>query len=136
MGIMRELEDLKITLEAEDKKEIDTIVEQMTADQPDEFLRSPMIEYLIEEYLTLNCPEVMEALRTGRTKQAQDLIRQAARRYDAKGDRLCDETGCPSTDDVAKCHYCEKCVCKGHDYGTDVRCCYACWKEHFEGAAG
>ncbi len=129
MGILHELEDLKIELDAEDRQQIGAIVEQLNKDQPDEFLRNPIVEYLIEEYLTLNCPEVVEALMKERTRQSQEMARAAARRYDAKGDRLCDETGCLSTEAVAKCQYCEKYVCKAHNYGTNAWCCYACWKE-------
>jgi hypothetical protein len=130
MGIRQEMESLKVELDNEDRKQIEAIVEQLNKDQPDEFLRNPTIEFLIEEYLTVNCPQVMDALRAERTRQSQELLKQAARRYDTKGDRLCDETGCGSTETVEKCHYCERYVCKGHNYGMDIWCCYACWKEH------
>ncbi len=33
---------------------------------------------------------------------------------------------CNSVVEVSQCIYCGKFVCKEHNYGNDVRCCYDC----------
>jgi hypothetical protein len=130
MGILKDIERLGLKLDKEDSDYLKAIVDQLTKDQPDEFLRDPIIEGLMEEYLTVNRPEVMEALNRDRTEEAIVMMRAAARRYDEKGDRICDEAGCSSTEGVAQCRYCGRFVCREHNFGTDSCCCFACRREY------
>jgi len=97
----------------------------------DEFIRGPIIEYLVAEYLTFNRPDIMAALEQDRDRQSAQLMRQMERKYDKKGDRICDESLCVSTEKVLKCTYCDKHVCKDHNYLEDSPCCYGCWLERF-----
>jgi hypothetical protein len=136
MGIINDIERLGLELDDEDRSHLKAIVDQLNKDQSDEFLRGPIIEGLMEEYLTLNRPEIMEALKRERTEQAISMMRAAARRYDEKGDRICDEADCSSTEDVSQCVYCGRFVCRDHNFGPGPCCCFACRKEQSQDSPG
>lgn len=132
MGILADIERLELKLDKEDDDYIRAVVAQLNKDQPDEFLRDPIIEGLVEEYLTVNRPEIMEALNRVRTEEAMAMMRAAARRYDEKGDRICDEANCSSTEGVSLCVHCGRYICREHNFGTEPYCCFACSREHLQ----
>jgi hypothetical protein len=129
MSIMEDIRKLGLVLDEYDEAEVNGIIERVTKDEGDEHIRNAMIEMLITEYLSAIQPEIMSALVQNKQKEVDEWRRTTERRYDEKGNRVCDETLCPSTEQVAQCVYCGKYVCKEHNYGKDERCCYACTQE-------
>ncbi len=61
-----------------------------------------------------------------KNKEFEQNRQKSQRKYDEHGNRICDEQMCNSVVEVSQCIYCGKFVCKEHNYGNDVRCCYDC----------
>ena len=130
MGILDEVKRLGLELTEDDKNEIEVIYDRAKANDKDEIVRKTRIEYYIGEYLTIVRPEIMSALEADITAQNKELIRDLGRQFDEEGKRICDEVGCMSKEDVGKCEYCERYVCRSHNYGKAVHSCYACYLEN------
>ena len=126
MGILDDIKRLNLYLNEDDERQIEAIIQRVTEDQKDEFIRNPVIEYLLEEYITEARPDILSALKTEWNKKNERLIRDMNRKFDEKGSRICDETLCDSTEGVVQCGFCEKYICVNHNYGKDKPCCYAC----------
>ncbi len=133
MGILDDIARLGLSLNDEDNRQINAIIEDAHNQKHDEFLRKPVIEYLVSEYITAARPDIWAVLKRDREQEnMKDAIR-LNRKFDDKGDRICDETGCGLTDGVKKCDLCERFICSKHTYSESGWCCYACWIEHFKG---
>ena len=133
MGILEDMKRLDLSLNDEDTQQINAIIEDANNQRQDEFLRKPVIEYLVSEYITAARPDIWDVLKRDREDtNTKDAIR-LNRKYDEKGDRICDETGCGLTEDVKKCNLCERFICRSHNFSESGWCCYACWIEHFKG---
>ena len=133
MAILDDIKRLGIQLEEADRDEIEKIVEKATKEQKDEIMRNAVIEGLVGDFLSSWCPEAMEAIVKDKQKQSDDWVRLTQRKYDEKGNRVCDEQFCPSTDEVAQCTYCGKYICKEHNFLKDSCTCYDCWVTHCGG---
>jgi hypothetical protein len=132
MAILEDIKRLGITLEEADRDEIEKIVAKISEEKKDDaFVRDALIEYAISEFLSVWKPEAMETLAKDKQSQNEEWVRLTRRKYDEKGNRICDEQYCPSTIEVAQCVYCGKYVCKEHNYGEGPRCCYDCWLIRF-----
>ncbi len=129
MSILDDIKRLHLELNENDNAEINAILDRVAGEGKEEFVQAPLTEYLLEEYLTVMRPDILSALREDRNSANAELMKGMGKRYDQKGDRLCDEPLCSSTESVAKCGYCDRFICKSHNYGKDSWCCYACWKE-------
>jgi hypothetical protein len=131
MAILDDIKRLGLQLEKADRDEIDRIVKHVTRETEDEFVRNALIEGAVGEFLAAFCPDAMDAIIRDKEKQSNEWIRLSQRKFDEKGNRLCEEDFCSSIDEVAQCAYCGKHICKGHNYLNDSRCCYACWVFNF-----
>jgi hypothetical protein len=131
MAIIDDIKRLGLQLEKSDRDEIDRIVKQITREKEDEFVRNALIEGAIGEFLAAFCPDAMDAIIKDKDRQSKEWIRMSQRKFDEKGNRLCEEDFCLSTTEVAQCNYCGKHICKEHNFLKDSRCCYACWVFHF-----
>ncbi len=129
MGIIADIKRLGFKLEPEDRDEIDKIVQRLTKQQKDVSVRDAMIEGEVGDFLNAWRPDIMEAIVKDKQKQSDDWVRMTQRKFDAKGNRVCDEQFCPSTAGVAQCVFCGKYVCNEHNYMKDTRCCYDCYAE-------
>ena len=129
MGILDDVKRLGLELTEDDKNEIEVIYDRAKANDKDELVRKTRIEYYIGEYLTIVRPEIMSALEADKMAQNKELIKELGKRFDETGKRICDEVGCLSTENVAKCEYCERYVCANHNYGKAGHSCYACYLE-------
>ncbi len=132
MGVLDEIVRLKLELTEEDREEIQRITEYFTETKSDETVRNTIIELRVTDYLECVRPDIMEVLIREKEREAEGWLKQLQRRYDDAGNRFCDEALCGSTEEVQKCQFCEKYVCKGHTFGEDVHCCFGCWKEYLE----
>jgi hypothetical protein len=130
MGILDDVHRLGIALSEEDKSEIEAIRDRVRAQKKDVIVRDTLIEYYIGEYFTIMRPEIMSALEAEKTAENKELIKDLGKQFDEKGKRICDEVGCMSTEGVGKCEYCERYVCRSHNYGKPVHSCYACYLEN------
>jgi hypothetical protein len=126
MGILQDIEKLGLQLEKDDLDHIKMIEEDLTRNTQDELVRNALLEMHISEYLSMVRSDVMEALVESKNQEVAQWRERAARKFDEKGNRVCDEQMCDSVTDVDQCHYCGKFVCKEHNYGEDMRCCYDC----------
>jgi hypothetical protein len=133
MGVLDEITRLGLKLTEEDREEIRRITEYLTENKSDEIVRDTLIELHVTDYLECVRPDIMESLIKEKDREAEGWLAQIRRRYDDAGKKLCDETLCGSVEDVQRCTYCDKYVCKAHNFGGSTRCCYGCWKEHLEG---
>jgi hypothetical protein len=133
MSILDDIKHLGIKLETSEQDEIKNIIEQITEEKEDEFVRSALIEGAIGEFINETRPDVMEALIAEKDRQNKEWIRMSQRKFDEKGNRICDEQYCSSTVEVAQCSYCGKYICREHNYREDSRCCYNCWVFNFGG---
>src|SRR5690606_6809517 len=92
----------------------------------DEQVRNALIEMHVSEFIAFARPDIMTTLVDEKNREIEEIRQKTRRKFDTKGNRLCDEEMCDSAIDVAQCHYCSKFVCREHNYGGDVRCCYDC----------
>ena len=88
MGIMNDIKRLGISLEQMDYEEIERITAQVTKDKEDPFVRDTLIECLINEYLQVIRPEVMDALMKDRQNEMDALRKKMERTHDEKGNRI------------------------------------------------
>lgn len=130
---MNDIKRLGIKLEASESDEIKNIIEHITREKEDEFVRNALIEGAIGEFINETRPDVMEALIADKERQDKEWIRMSQRKFDEKGNRICDEQYCSSTVEVSLCNYCGKYICKTHNYLEDSKCCYDCWVLNFGG---
>lgn len=126
MGILDDIARFGLYLNPDDQKEVNTIVDRVTMDKEDPLIRDAIIEGAVEVYLTEARPDIMAELGKQRNREMQAYAKRLNRKYDEKGDRICEESSCFSTDGVAQCVYCERWVCRSHNYGNEEWCCYAC----------
>jgi hypothetical protein len=126
MGILQDIAKLGLKLEKDDLDHIKMIEEDLTRNTEDELVRNALLEMHISEYLSMVRSDIMEALIESKNQEVAQWRERAARKFDEKGNRVCDEQMCDSVTDVDQCHYCGKFVCKEHNYGEDIRCCYDC----------
>jgi hypothetical protein len=132
MGILEDIKRLGLELNDDDKAEIDMLFDRAKLEKKDEIVLKTMLEYYLGEYISTVRPDIMSALETDKQAQNKELLQQFTQRYDDKGKRICDETGCLSTEAVSQCEYCERYVCVDHNYKRDGHCCYACHLENIE----
>jgi hypothetical protein len=133
MAILEDIKRLGIILKEQDQDEIEMIVAKVSEEKKDDpFVRDALIEYTVNEFLNVWCPEVVEELVKDKQRQSDEWVRLTQRKYDEKGDRICDEQFCASTEGVAQCAQCGKCICKEHNYGEGSLCCYDCWLAKFK----
>jgi predicted nucleic acid binding AN1-type Zn finger protein len=102
------------------------IEEDITKKADDEMVRKALIEMHVSEFISLARPDIMTALVDDKNKEVEQLRQRSQRKFDEKGNRICDEQMCDSVTGVAQCVYCGKYVCKEHNYGENERCCYDC----------
>ncbi|MCX5813816.1 MAG: hypothetical protein NT178_14905 [Proteobacteria bacterium] len=131
MSIMDDIKRLGIKLETSEKDEIKNIIEHITREKEDEFVRDALIEGAIGEFINETRPDVMEALIAEKDRQNKEWIRMSQRKFDEKGNRICDEQHCSSIIEVAQCNYCGKYICKEHNFLEGSKCCYGCWVFNF-----
>jgi hypothetical protein len=130
VGIMDDVKKLGIELSDDDKHEIEAMYDRAKAQNEDKLVQDTLVEYYIGEYFTIIRPEIMSALEADKTARNKELINELHRQFDDKGNRICDEVGCVSTEGVGKCEYCERYVCAMHNYGKGGHSCYACYLEN------
>jgi hypothetical protein len=126
MGILQDIEKLGLQLEKDDLDHIKMIEEDLTRNTEDELVRNALLEMHISEYISMVRSDIMEALIERKNQEVAQWRQRAARKFDEQGNRVCDEQLCDSVTDVAQCNHCGKFVCKEHNYGEEVRCCYDC----------
>lgn len=131
MGIMEDITKLGFTFEPADQDEIDRILQRVTKENADEGIRNALIEREVGDFLDAWRPDIMDAIVKERQREADDWVRMTRRKFDEKGNRVCDEDYCPSIDEVAQCVHCGKYICREHNYMKDSRCCYECYVERF-----
>jgi hypothetical protein len=127
MGILQDMKKLGIKLEEADQDQIDAIVKRITKEKKDETVRAAMIEGEVGDFLNAWCPEVMDAILKEKQREANEWVRQSQRKFDEKGNRLCDEQYCASGEGVVQCARCGKYICREHIYGKDSQSCYDCY---------
>lgn len=126
MGILQDIERLGLKLDDDNLDHIKMIEEDITRKTPDELVRNALIEMHVSEFISLARPDIMSALVDEKNREVDQLRQRSQRKYDEKGNRICDEQMCESVVGVAQCTYCGKFVCKEHNYGENDRCCYDC----------
>jgi hypothetical protein len=126
MGILQDIQRLGLKLDDDNLEHIKMIEEDIIRKTEDELVRSALIEMHISEFIEVARPDIMTALVEEKNREIEQLRQRSQRKFDEKGDRICDEQMCESVAEVAQCSYCNKFVCKEHNYGEDVRCCYDC----------
>jgi hypothetical protein len=131
MGILADIKRLGFKLEGSDQDEIDKILERVGKTTQEESVRNAVIEGEIGDFLNAWRPDIMDEIVKDRQRQSDEWVRTTQRKYDEKGNRVCDEQYCPSTDGVTQCIYCGKYVCKEHNYKKDSVCCYDCFVEKY-----
>jgi len=131
MGILADIKKLGLKLEPEDQDEINKILERIGKQTKDESIRNAMIEGEIGDFLNAWHPDIMDEIVKARQRQSDDWVRTTQRKYDEKGNRVCDEQFCPSVKGVAQCVFCGKYVCSEHNYKKDSVCCYDCFVEKY-----
>jgi len=126
MGILQDIQRLGLKLDDDNLDHIKMIEEDIARKTEDELVRSALMEMHISEFIELARPDIMTALVDEKNREIGQLRQRSQRKFDEKGDRICDEQMCESVAEVTQCSYCGKFVCKEHNYGEDVRCCYDC----------
>jgi hypothetical protein len=126
MGILQDIERLGLKLDDDNLDHVKMIEEDITRRTEDELVRNALIEMHVSEFISSARPDIMTALVDDKNREIEELRQRSQRKFDDKGSRICDEQMCDSATGVAQCHYCGKFVCKEHNYGEDVRCCYDC----------
>jgi hypothetical protein len=133
MGILQDIKKLGLKLDDDNLEHIKMIEEDISTKTEDELVRNALIEMHVSEFIELARPDIMTALVDEKNKEIEQLRQRSQRKFDEKGDRICDEQMCESVAEVAQCSYCGKFVCKEHNYGENVRCCYDCSVERTYG---
>jgi len=126
MGILQDIERLGLKLDDDNLDHIKMIKEDITAKTSDELVRNALIEMHVSEFIEMARPDIITTLVDEKNREIEQLRQRAQRKYNEQGNRICDEQMCESVIEVAQCSYCGKFVCKEHNYGEDVRCCYDC----------
>lgn len=126
MGILQDIERLGLKLDDDNLDHIKMIEDDITRKTPDEVVRNALIEMHVSDFISSTRPDIMTALVDEKNREVEQLRQRSQRKYDEQGNRICDEQMCASVVEVATCSYCGKFVCKEHNYGGDVRCCYDC----------
>lgn len=126
MGILQDIERLGLRLDADNLDHIKMIEEDITKKTDDELVRNALIEMHVSDFLSMARPDIMDALVNEKNKEFEQLRQKSQRKFDEKGNRICDEQMCDSATGVAQCVYCGKYICKVHNYGENERCCYDC----------
>ena len=126
MGILQDIERLGLKLDDDNLDHIEMIKEDITAKTSDELVRNALIEMHVSEFIEMARPDIITTLVDEKNREIEQLRQRAQRKYNEQGNRICDEQMCESVIEVAQCSYCGKFVCKEHNYGEDVRCCYDC----------
>jgi hypothetical protein len=132
MGILDDIKRLGLELDEENKKDLEALFDRAKAEKGDELVTKTKIEYYIGEYLTEMRPDIMSVLEKEKQTQNSIFIQELTKRFDDKGKRICDEVGCSSVEGVDQCQYCERFVCKQHNFSSQGHCCYACHLEYIE----
>lgn len=133
MGILQDIERLGLKLDADNLDHIKMIEEDITKKTDDALVRRALIEMHVSEFIALARPDIMTALVNEKNREIDQLRQRSQRKFDEKGNRICDEQMCDSVSGVAQCVYCGKFVCREHNYGDDARCCYDCMIERTYG---
>lgn len=131
MGILDDIKKLGFKLEEPDRDQIEKIVEKIKKEKKDPSIRNALIEGEVGDFLNAWRPDIMDAIVQHRQGETDDWVRKTQRKFDEKGNRICDEPYCPSTDGVAQCVRCGKYICKDHNYPEGSRCCYDCHVAQF-----
>ncbi|MCX8022962.1 MAG: hypothetical protein N2745_09340 [Syntrophorhabdaceae bacterium] len=131
MAILDDIKRLGLELAPQIKEEVDRIVESINTEIKDEYVRGALIEGAVGEFLMAFCPDVMDAIIKDKERENQEWLRKCQRKYDEKGNRVCEEEFCPNSEDVAPCVYCGRYICRAHSFHDEKRCCYECWEFHF-----
>ena len=126
MGILQDIERLGLKLDSETLDHIKMIEEDITKNTADVVVRDAFIEMHVSEFISMARPDIMDILVKEKNREVEQLRQRSQRKFDEKGNRICDEQMCESAIEVAQCSYCAKFVCKEHNYGEGVRCCYDC----------
>lgn len=126
MGILSDIERLGLKLDSETLDHIKMIEEDITKNTADVVVRDAFIEMHVSEFISMARPDIMDVLVKEKNREVEQLRQRSQRKFDEKGNRICDEQMCESTHGVAQCIYCGKYVCQEHNYGKDERCCYDC----------
>lgn len=133
MAILEEIKRLGIVLKEPEQDEIEKIVAKIEEEKKDDpFVRDALIECTVTDFLNVWAPEAVDALVKERQRENDEWTRLTRRKFDEKGDRICDEEYCASTVEVAQCAECGKHICKEHNYGEGARSCYDCWLVKFK----
>ncbi len=132
MGILEDIKRLGLELNEDDKTAMEALFDRAKVEKKEELVLKTMLEFYLAEYFTTMRPDIMSALEADKQKENKELLRQLTQRFDEKGKRICDETGCLSTEAVAQCEYCERYICADHNYKKHGHCCYACHLENSE----
>lgn len=82
MSILDDIKRLGLKLEESEKEEIDKIVEHITKEKEDEFVRNALIEGAVSEFLGAFCPDVMDALIKDRERENEEWMRLTRRKFD------------------------------------------------------
>lgn len=131
MGILEDIERLGLTLNDENKEDLEALFDRAKMEKGDELVIKTKVEYYIGEYLSEMRPDIMSALEADRQARNAELLKEVNRRFDENGKRICDEVDCSSTEGVDQCEYCERYVCSKHNYKQGPgHCCYACFLEY------
>ena len=133
MGLLDDIKRLGFKLDPADKDEIDKIVERVGKTVQDKHVRSAVIDGEVGDFLNAWRPDIMEEIVKDKQKQSDDWVRLTQRKYDNKGNRVCDEQYCPSVDGVAQCAVCGKSVCREHNFMKEKGpvMCYECFVEKY-----
>jgi hypothetical protein len=126
MGILNDIERLGLKLDSETLDHIKMIEEDITKNTADVVVRDAFIEMHVSEFISMARPDIMDVLVKEKNREVEQLRQRSQRKFDEKGNRICDEQMCESAHGVAQCIYCGKYVCQEHNYGKDERCCYDC----------
>jgi hypothetical protein len=126
MGILSDIERLGLKLDSETLDHIKMIEEDITKNTADVVVRDAFIEMHVSEFISMARPDIMDVLVKEKNREVEQLRQRSQRKFDEKGNRICDEQMCESAHGVAQCIYCGKYVCQEHNYGKDERCCYDC----------
>ncbi|MDR2017615.1 MAG: hypothetical protein LBQ00_01845 [Syntrophobacterales bacterium] len=131
MSILADIKRLGFKLEDADKDEIDKILQRIGKQIKDKDVRNAIIEGEIGDFLNAWRPDIMDELVKDRQRQVNEWVKTTQRKYDEKGNRVCEEQFCPSTNGVTQCIYCGKFICKEHNYKKDSIVCYDCFAEKY-----
>ena len=124
MGILDEIKQLGLRLTNTDVTEMKKISDEFYKVKQDDFIKKPLVDIMITEYISKKRPDIMSALLKERKKQ-YELRKQLEK-------PKCDF--CNSTDNLIKCktNSCDKYLCPSHVDNYDGYC-YLCDDTFFHG---